>query len=48
MSFPGRQGFKDARRGVDVSRINIVINYNFPFDADTYSHWVGRADHFET
>ncbi|KFH74193.1 hypothetical protein MVEG_01406 [Podila verticillata NRRL 6337] len=46
--FQERQGFQCARRGVDVSRINVVIHYDFPFDADTYSHWVGRTDYFET
>ncbi|KAF9028749.1 Suppressor of the cold-sensitive snRNP biogenesis mutant brr1-1 [Haplosporangium bisporale] len=46
--FQERQGFQDARRGVDGPRSNVVIDYDFPFDADTYSHLVGRADYVET
>lgn len=33
-------------RGVDVSRINVAINYDFPYDADTYFHCMGHADRF--
>jgi len=43
-------------RGVDIERVNIVINYDFPADdersgekaADTYLHRVGRAGRFGT
>ncbi len=35
-------------RGVDVERVNVVINYDFPGDADTYMHRVGRAGRFGT
>lgn len=35
-------------RGVDVSRINVVINYDCPLDANTYLHRVGRAGRFGT
>ncbi|KAF9321029.1 Spliceosome RNA helicase ddx39b, partial [Podila minutissima] len=35
-------------RGMDVSRVNVVINYDFPLDADTYLHRVGRAGRFGT
>lgn len=27
-------------RGVDVERVNIVINYDMPIDTDTYLHKV--------
>lgn len=35
-------------RGVDVERVNVVINYDFPGDGDTYMHRVGRAGRFGT
>lgn len=35
-------------RGVDVEHVNVVINYDFPGDADTYMHRVGRAGRFGT
>ncbi|KAG0048440.1 Suppressor of the cold-sensitive snRNP biogenesis mutant brr1-1 [Gryganskiella cystojenkinii] len=35
-------------RGVDVSRVNVVINYDLPESADTYLHRVGRAGRFGT
>jgi len=35
-------------RGIDVERVNVVINYDFPGDADTYMHRVGRAGRFGT
>lgn len=28
-------------RGIDVERVNIVINYDCPADADSYLHRVG-------
>jgi ATP-dependent RNA helicase UAP56/SUB2 len=27
-------------RGIDVERVNVVINYDMPEDADTYLHRV--------
>jgi len=30
-------------RGIDVERVNIVVNYDTPTDADSYLHRVGRA-----
>ncbi|KAG0022978.1 Suppressor of the cold-sensitive snRNP biogenesis mutant brr1-1 [Podila clonocystis] len=53
------QGFKEFEkriavstdvfsRGVDVSQVNVVINYDFPCDADTYLHRVGRTGRFGT
>ncbi|CAA2989633.1 pentatricopeptide repeat-containing At1g80150, mitochondrial-like isoform X1 [Olea europaea subsp. europaea] len=33
-------------RGIDIERINIVINYDMPDSADTYLHRVGRAGRF--
>ncbi|EIM24306.1 P-loop containing nucleoside triphosphate hydrolase protein [Wallemia mellicola CBS 633.66] len=35
-------------RGIDVERVNIVINYDTPTDADSYLHRVGRAGRFGT
>jgi len=35
-------------RGVDIERVNIVINYDIPEDANTYLHRVGRAGRFGT
>ncbi|KAG2279605.1 hypothetical protein Bca52824_050825 [Brassica carinata] len=35
-------------RGIDIERVNIVINYDMPDSADTYLHWVGRAGRFGT
>lgn len=32
-----------AARGLDVSRISHVINYDYPFDAETYVHRIGRT-----
>lgn len=33
-------------RGIDIEKVNIVFNYDFPKDADTYLHRVGRAGRF--
>jgi superfamily II DNA/RNA helicase len=35
-------------RGVDFERVNIVINYDMPGDAETYLHHVGRTGRFDT
>jgi ATP-dependent RNA helicase UAP56/SUB2 len=35
-------------RGIDVERVNIVVNYDMPNDTDTYLHRVGRAGRFGT
>jgi len=35
-------------RGVDIERVNIVINYDMPTDPDEYLHRVGRAGRFGT
>lgn len=35
-------------RGIDVERVNIVINYDLPTSTDTYLHRVGRAGRFGT
>merc|ERR1712127_577393 len=35
-------------RGIDIERINIVINYDMPDDSDSYLHRVGRAGRFGT
>lgn len=32
-------------RGIDVERVNIVINYDSPPDADSYLHRVGYVSH---
>jgi ATP-dependent RNA helicase UAP56/SUB2 len=35
-------------RGIDVERVNVVINYDMAEDADTYLHRVARAGRFDT
>jgi ATP-dependent RNA helicase UAP56/SUB2 len=35
-------------RGVDIEKVNIVINYDMPKDTDEYLHRVGRAGRFGT
>merc|ERR1712107_606542 len=35
-------------RGIDIERVNIVINYDMPSDSDSYLHRVGRAGRFGT
>ncbi|KAL7414797.1 putative ATP-dependent RNA helicase [Mrakia frigida] len=35
-------------RGIDIERVNIVINYDQSTDADSYLHRVGRAGRFGT
>lgn len=32
-----------AGRGIDISNINLVINYDFPKSIDTYTHRIGRT-----
>ncbi|MDC3122142.1 DEAD/DEAH box helicase [Prochlorococcus sp. AH-716-J21] len=32
-----------AARGLDVERIKLVVNYDFPFDKETYTHRIGRT-----
>jgi len=35
-------------RGIDIERVNVVINYDFPGDSDQFLHRVGRAGRFGT
>merc|ERR1711862_629206 len=35
-------------RGIDIERVNIVINYDMPDESDQYLHRVGRAGRFGT
>lgn len=35
-------------RGIDIEKINVVINYDMPEDSDAYLHRVGRAGRFGT
>ncbi|KAL7436162.1 hypothetical protein ACHAXH_006801 [Discostella pseudostelligera] len=35
-------------RGIDIERVNVVINYDFPDDSDQFLHRVGRAGRFGT
>ena len=35
-------------RGMDIERVNLVINYDFPLDREAYLHRVGRAGRFGT
>lgn len=32
-----------AARGIDVSRIGLVVNYDAPFDSESYVHRIGRT-----
>ena len=45
---PPPQATDLAARGIDVERVNIVLNYDMPDGADTYLHRVGRAGRFGT
>lgn len=35
-------------RGIDIDRVNLVINYDMPESSDTYLHRVGRAGRYKT
>eukprot|EP01100_Stratorugosa_tubuloviscum_P000751 TRINITY_DN116_c0_g1_i4.p1 TRINITY_DN116_c0_g1~~TRINITY_DN116_c0_g1_i4.p1 ORF type:complete len:425 (-),score=195.73 TRINITY_DN116_c0_g1_i4:151-1425(-) len=35
-------------RGIDIERVNVVINYDMPRDDDSYLHRIGRAGRFGT
>lgn len=35
-------------RGIDIEKINIVINFDMPKESDQYLHRVGRAGRFGT
>mmetsp|Transcript_12531 Transcript_12531/g.35401 ORF Transcript_12531/g.35401 Transcript_12531/m.35401 type:complete len:422 (+) Transcript_12531:91-1356(+) len=35
-------------RGIDIERVNVVINYDFPDSSDSYLHRVNRAGRFGT
>jgi len=35
-------------RGIDIERVNVVVNYDMPTEADSYLHRVGRAGRFGT
>lgn len=35
-------------RGIDIEKINVVINFDMPNEADQYLHRVGRAGRFGT
>eukprot|EP01103_Thecamoeba_quadrilineata_P020968 TRINITY_DN92_c0_g1_i1.p1 TRINITY_DN92_c0_g1~~TRINITY_DN92_c0_g1_i1.p1 ORF type:complete len:334 (-),score=62.03 TRINITY_DN92_c0_g1_i1:141-1142(-) len=35
-------------RGIDIARVNVVINYDMPESSETYLHRVGRAGRFGT
>ena len=35
-------------RGIDIEKVNIVINFDMPTEADQYLHRVGRAGRFGT
>lgn len=35
-------------RGIDIERVNVVVNYDMPDAADQYLHRVGRAGRFGT
>jgi len=35
-------------RGIDIERVNVVVNYDMPENSNTYLHRVGRAGRFGT
>jgi len=35
-------------RGIDIEKVNVVVNYDMPSDSDSYLHRVGRAGRFGT
>jgi len=35
-------------RGIDIEKVNVVVNYDMPTDSDSYLHRVGRAGRFGT
>ena len=35
-------------RGIDIEKVNIVINYDMPENSDQYLHRVARAGRFGT
>lgn len=35
-------------RGIDVEKVNMVVNYDFPQNSNDYLHRVGRAGRFGT
>jgi len=35
-------------RGIDIERVNVVINFDMSKEVETYMHRVGRAGRFET
>ncbi len=32
-----------AARGIDIDHLDLVVNYDFPYDADVYIHRIGRT-----
>jgi ATP-dependent RNA helicase DDX6/DHH1 len=33
-------------RGIDIERVNVVINFDFPKNSETYLHRIGRSGRF--
>jgi len=33
-------------RGIDIQTVNVVINFDFPYNAETYLHRIGRSGRF--
>jgi len=33
-------------RGIDISSVNVVINFDFPKNAETYLHRIGRSGRY--
>ena len=33
-------------RGIDIQNVSIIINYDLPFDNETYIHRIGRSGRF--
>ena len=35
-------------KGIDISRVNLVVNYDFPINPRDYFHRIARSGRFET
>lgn len=41
-----RRGADLFTRGIDIQSVNVVINFDFPKNAETYLHRIGRSGRF--
>ena len=43
---PAAYGADLFTRGIDIQSVNVVINFDFPKNAETYLHRIGRSGRF--